>query len=78
MSLTKLEEHDYLLLKYGVVGISNAILRKYRTKYTPRTISDLGSSRGRATYYGGHFHEREIRESGDDRQLESYNVTETF
>jgi hypothetical protein len=57
MPLTKFEKHDHLLLKYGIIGISNAILRKYGTKHAPRTIGDSGCLWGRATSSGGHFYE---------------------
>jgi hypothetical protein len=56
MPLTKFEKHDHLLLKYGIIGINNAILRKYGTKHAPRTIGDLGCLWGRATSSGGHFY----------------------
>ena len=41
MPLTKFEKHNHLL-KYGIIGISNAILRKYSTEHAPCTIGDSG------------------------------------
>jgi len=57
MPLTKFEKHNYLLLKYSIIGISNAILRKYSTKHIPRTISDSGYLWGRVTLSRGYFYE---------------------
>ncbi len=58
MSLTQLEKHHHLLLKYIIISISNAILHKYSTKHTQGMISDLSGLRGCATCYRDYLHER--------------------
>jgi len=44
MLLTKFKKHDHLLLQYGVIGISNAILHKYGAKHVSRLLRESRGS----------------------------------
>jgi hypothetical protein len=46
MPLTKFKKHDHLLLQYNIIGISNAILRKYSTKHGAALSAAVAIPRG--------------------------------